>query len=414
MMKNSFTFRLLLLTSAILLVGTLSMNAGNVYTLNSPNGKIKVEIGTDKHLSYLIIHQEDTLLAKSEIGLTLHSGFTLGENPVVVKSKKKTITENIVAPFYRFNRFTASCYELDLKLKGGFGILFRVYNEGVAYRFYTTHASEMTIKNELAEFNFSKDHAVYLPYSTNDQQPLAMAFQNIYDATTLSQAASKLAFLPVTIDYANGIKLTLLEADLENYPGMFVESQGNEHRLQGKFAPYPAKTDFYPWRQQEYVTKAEDFIARTSGPRSYPWRILAITEKDTEMPVNNLVYALASPNRIGDYSWIKTGKVAWDWWNDWNLKGVPFKAGINMDTYKYYIDFAARNDIEYIILDEGWYNPKSGDMLTVIPELDLTELISYGKNKGVDIVLWTVLMCWTANLKLPARNMPKWELKDSK
>ena len=229
MMKNSFTFRLLLLTSAILLVGTLSMNAGNVYTLNSPNGKIKVEIGTDKHLSYLIIHQEDTLLAKSEIGLTLHSGFTLGENPVVVKSKKKTITENIVAPFYRFNRFTASCYELDLKLKGGFGILFRVYNEGVAYRFYTTHASEMTIKNELAEFNFSKDHAVYLPYSTNDQQPLAMAFQNIYDATTLSQAASKLAFLPVTIDYANGIKLTLLEADLENYPGMFVEMLSTHH-----------------------------------------------------------------------------------------------------------------------------------------------------------------------------------------
>ena len=414
MMKNSFTFRLLLLTSAILLVGTLSMNAGNVYTLNSPNGKIKVEIGTDKHLSYLIIHQEDTLLAKSEIGLTLHSGFTLGENPVVVKSKKKTITENIVAPFYRFNRFTASCYELDLKLKGGFGILFRVYNEGVAYRFYTTHASEMTIKNELAEFNFSKDHAVYLPYSTNDQQPLAMAFQNIYDATTLSQAASKLAFLPVTIDYANGIKLTLLEADLENYPGMFVESQGNEHRLQGKFAPYPAKTDFYPWRQQEYVTKAEDFIARTSGPRSYPWRILAITEKDTEMPVNNLVYALASPNRIGDYSWIKTGKVAWDWWNDWNLKGVPFKAGINMDTYKYYIDFAARNDIEYIILDEGWYNPKSGDMLTVIPELDLTELISYGKNKGVDIVLWTVFNVLDSQLEAACEKYAQMGIKGFK
>ena len=414
MMKNSFTFRLLLLTSAILLVGTLSMNAGNVYTLNSPNGKIKVEIGTDKHLSYLIIHQEDTLLAKSEIGLTLHSGFTLGENPVVVKSKKKTITENIVAPFYRFNRFTASCYELDLKLKGGFGILFRVYNEGVAYRFYTTHASEMTIKNELAEFNFSKDHAVYLPYSTNDQQPLAMAFQNIYDATTLSQAASKLAFLPVTIDYANGIKLTLLEADLENYPGMFVESQGNEHRLQGKFAPYPAKTDFYPWRQQEYVTKAEDFIARTSGPRSYPWRILAITEKDTEMPVNNLVYALASPNRIGDYSWIKTGKVAWDWWNDWNLKGVPFNAGINMDTYKYYIDFAARNDIEYIILDEGWYNPKSGDMLTVIPELDLTELISYGKNKGVDIVLWTVFNVLDSQLEAACEKYAQMGIKGFK
>lgn len=122
--------------------------------------------------------------------------------------------------------------------------------------------------------------------------------------------------------------------------------------------PYPTKTDFYPWRRQKYVTETTDFIARSKGARPYPWRVLAVTEKDTDMPVNNLVYALASPNRIGDTSWIKTGKVAWDWWNDWNLKGVPFKAGINMDTYKYYIDFASRNGIEFIVLDEGWYGPQ--------------------------------------------------------
>ena len=131
------------------------------------------------------------------------------------------------------------------------------------------------------------------------------------------------------------VKLTLLESDLEAYPGMFVQSQQGKYGLKGVFAPYPAKTDFYPWRKQEYVTETTDFISRSRGSRSYPWRVLAITEKDTDMPVNNLVYALASPNRIGDTSWIKTGKVAWDWWNDWNLKGVPFKAGINMDTYKY-------------------------------------------------------------------------------
>lgn len=247
MMKNNFTFCLFLLASAIFLVGTLSMTAGNVYRLNSPNRNLKVEINIDKHLSYLIMHQVDTLLTKSNIDFTLHSGITLGENPVVVKREKETITEDIFTPFYRFGRFTTSCNELDLKLKGGFCILFR------AYHFYATQPSEVIVKNELAEFNFNEDHAVYLPYNTNDRQPLAMAFKNIYDATTLSQTASKPTFLPVIIGYGNGVKLMLLEADLESYPDMFVESQGNEHRLKGRFAPYPATTDFYPWRQQEYV-----------------------------------------------------------------------------------------------------------------------------------------------------------------
>ena len=138
------------------------------------------------------------------------------------------------------------------------------------------------------------------------------------------------------------------------------------------------------------VVERADYMAKTKGTRSYPWRIWAVTEKDTDMPVNNLVYALASPNRIGDCSWVKTGKVAWDWWNDWGIYNVDFKAGINMDTYKYYIDFAADNRIEFVVLDEGWYNPGKGGMLTVIPELDLEELVRYGKSKGVDLILWTV------------------------
>ena len=115
-----------------------------------------------------------------------------------------------------------------------------------------------------------------------------------------------------------------------------------------------------------------------------------MTEKDTEMPVNNLVYALAEPAKTTDISWIKPGKVAWDWWNDWNLKGVDFEAGINFDTYKYYIDFAAKNNIEYVVLDEGWYESKKGDIMNPIPEIRLPELIAYAKSKGVDIVLWTV------------------------
>jgi glycoside hydrolase family 97 len=300
-----------------------------------------------------------------------------------------------------------------LKLKGGFGIIFRAYNEGVAYRFYTTQSSDIIIKEEQAEFNFKEDYTAYLPYTTNDKKPMAMAYQNVYDITPLSKAQPKLAFLPVTVD-CGSVKLTLLESDLEAYPGVFVQSQQGKYGLKGVFAPYPAKTDFYPWRKQEYVTETTDFISRSRGSRSYPWRVLAITEKDTDMPVNNLVYALASPNRIGDTSWIKTGKVAWDWWNDWNLKGVPFKAGINMDTYKYYIDFASRNGLEFIVLDEGWYDPKSGDMLTVIPELDLTELIAYGKSKGVEIVLWTVFNVLDSQLEAACKKYADMGIKGFK
>lgn len=388
-MKNNKKLCLAIL-SLLLLIGNASLAAKEKkYVLSSPDGTLKVEISAGNELAYQVMHGNDTILSHSNIALVLEDGTIVGKTPRITGERRKKIKDNVESPFYRFKEFVACCNELDLKLKGGFGIIFRAYNEGVAYRFYTTQSSDIIIKEEQAEFNFKEDYTAYLPYTTNDKNPMAMAFQNVYDVTSLSKAQPKLAFLPVTVD-CGSVKLTLLESDLEAYPGMFVQTQQGKYGLKGAFAPYPAKTDFYPWRKQEYVTETTDFIARSSGARSYPWRVLAVTECDADMPVNNLVYALASPNRIGDTSWIKTGKVAWDWWNDWNLKGVPFKAGINMDTYKYYIDFASRNGLEFIVLDEGWYNPKSGDMLTVIPELNLEELVAYGKQKGVDIMLWTV------------------------
>lgn len=400
--------------SLLLLIGNVSLAAKEKkYVLSSPDGTLKVEISTGNELAYQVMHGNDTILSHSNIALVLEDGTIVGKTPRITGERRKKIKDNIESPFYRFKEFVATGNELDLKLKGGFGIIFRAYNEGVAYRFYTTQSSDIIIKDEQAEFNFNKDYMAYLPYTTNDKKPMAMAFQNVYDITPLSKAQPKLAFLPVTVD-CGSVKLTLLESDLEAYPGMFVQSQQGKYGLKGVFAPYPAKTDFYPWRKQEYVTETTDFISRSCGSRSYPWRVLAITEKDTDMPVNNLVYALASPNRIGDTSWIKTGKVAWDWWNDWNLKGVPFKAGINMDTYKYYIDFASRNGLEFIVLDEGWYAPKSGDMLTVIPELDLPELIAYGKSKGVEIVLWTVFNVLDSQLEAACKKYADMGIKGFK
>lgn len=371
--------------------------------LFSPNGKLEVHVYTyHDTLCYSILYNGTSMLMEeNKIALVLADGSTLGKMPSVKSKEKRTIKEDIESPLYRFSSFSSLCNELKINFKGNYGVFFRAYNEGIAYRFYTCFKKDIKISNEVAEFNFDKDYIAYLPYSTNEKQPFAMAFQNTYDITPLSKAQHLPAFLPVTIDYGDELKVTLLESDLEAYPGMFVLA-GNKS-LKGVFAPLPSKTNFYPWRKQEYVTEYKDIIAECNGKRSFPWRIIAVTHKDTEMPVNNLVYALASPNRIEDTSWIKSGQVAWDWWNDWGLKYVSFKAGINTDTYKYYIDFAARNGIKYIIIDEGWYDSKNGDMLTTVPSIDLPILINYAKDRGVDVILWTVFNVLDSQLDLACK-----------
>ena len=362
---------------------------GNNYRVTSPDGRISMDICTERNLHYRLSLDDEEIVAESAIGLTLTDGRVVGMNPKVTSARTNHVTQIVSAPFYRQCSFDYQANELTLRFKDGFGATFHVSNEGAAYRFFTTSDKEHVIAGETAEINFGTDRTAWLPYSTNTENQMAMAFQNTYDRCLLSQAKDILAFLPVTVD-CGAAKVTVMESDLEAYPGMFIEVDKDSHILRGRFSRYPKTTDFYPWRVQEYVTETEDFIARTSGKRNYPWRILAVSTDDRQMPVNNMVYALASPGRIEDTSWIKGGHVAWEWWNDWGLSGVDFKAGINMDTYRHYIDFASANGIEFVVLDEGWYDPKSGDMLTVIPDLDLEELVRYGKSRNVGLILWTV------------------------
>ena len=266
----------------------------------------------------------------------------------------------------------------------------RVFDEGVAYRFTTKEKGETIVRNEVAEFRFPAGAKAWLAYSTNKEKPFAMAFQNTYSVTALSDTVGtdRLAFLPATVDVGSGTKVTILESDLRSYPGMFLRP--GRSTLTAVFPPYPKRMDYYRWRGMSYVAEAEDYIAKSSGARTYPWRIVAITDDDRQMPVCPLVSRLAEPSRIADTSWIRPGKVAWDWWNDWNLRGVDFLAGINTATYRYYIDFAARYGLPYIILDEGWYDSSRGDLMHPIAAIDLEQLIDYGCQKGVGIVLWTV------------------------
>ena len=357
---------------------------GKTFNLQSPNKRLQVAVVSGETLSWSILHDGREVMRPSQIDIdNAYQGKASG-------SKVKYYKSSFATPFYRQSTLTVEYNEMEMVLGKGWKVVFRAFDEGIAYRFECKGKVPVTISDEKAEFRFNGNGMSWLSFSTNDKKPEAMAFQNIYDNKPLKDAQHKLAFLPATV--ANGgVKLTILESDLRAYPGMFLKRNADGTCLEAWFARYPKTFDKYPWRQQRYVTSTEDYIARTSGKLfQTPWRIVAVTEKDTDMPVNNLVYALAEPAKTTDTSWINPGKVACDRWNDWNLKGVDFEAGINFDTYKYYIDFASKNNIEYVVLDEGWYESKKGDIMNPIPEIRLPELIAYAKGKGVDIVLWTV------------------------
>ena len=387
------TKRLLFVATLLYIVATASAES---YLVKSPDGKIAATLNTDNCLSLSFQYNGSILMKESSIGVTLRDGMDIGKNPKVKSHKLATRQETIDAPFYRQQSFSTAYQELNLALKNGFGIILRAYDEGVAYRFYTQRGGKTIIQNETANYNFGKEKKAWLPYTTNDEKPYAMAFQNIYDETAIDTAEQKPVFLPATVDCGKA-KVTILESDLVSYPGMWLQADGD--CLKAQFAKYPQEMAYYPWRGMSYVKTTADYIATSTGKRTYPWRVFAITEKDTDMPTNNLVYALARPNKIGDTSWIKPGKVAWDWWNDWNLKGVNFKAGINYDTYLYYIDFAAKHGLEYIVLDEGWYNSKEATILKPIDEILLPKLIEYANKKGVGIVLWAVFNVMDENLE---------------
>jgi alpha-glucosidase len=214
-----------------------------------------------------------------------------------------------------------------------------------------------------------------------------------------------LAFLPLLVDEGDNNKVVILEADLEDYPGMYLNMNQTNKGFMGVYAPYPLETKMGGYENMNVIpTKRADYIAKTSGTRNFPWRAVVISQSDKELLNNDMVQKLASPSRIEDVSWIKTGQVAWDWWSDWNISHVDFKAGYNNATYKYYIDFAATNKLPYIVMDWGWSSHT--DILTVIaPDINLQEIVDYGKKKGVDVILWA---SWYAVTQQMEQAFPKY------
>ncbi len=380
----------LLLTLLLFSAGT-GISAAKTYDLKSPDGKIavRVDVGADA-VTYSISRDGKELIAPSPLSLTLADGRVLGRKASVRKASAKSVDEIIEAPFYKRSAVEDRYNSLTLTFKGDYGIDFRAYDDGAAYRFRTSMKDEITVTDELVDIRFPEDFTTLVPYARDGKKEPGLAryyfnsFENTYSTQPVSKVADdRLAFLPILAD-AGTAKIVITEADLEDYPGMYLYNPTGGKALRGNFAPYPAKEVQGGHNElQLLVTEREDFIARTSGTRTFPWRVFAIAGRDIQLADNDMVYRLAAPSRVEDVSWIKPGKVAWDWWNTWNLYGVDFKSGINNETYKYYIDFAADHGIEYVILDEGWAVNKKADLFQVVPEIDLPELVGYHKPAGI-------------------------------
>ena len=398
--------------SGILLIAFLASTtliAQSSYDLKSPDNRIEVRIRTSGQLRYDVLLRGNVLLENSTLSLDVEHK-KLGVQPKVTGAKQRS-NDQMVEPVVRqkFAKIRDHYNELRLTLDGGYAVTFRAYDEGVAYRFETTLPDkQVKIYGEEGNFNFPSNFIVYYPqedtfYSHNERKYLPQHLSEVLPAF--------IATLPAVIDVGRGAKLAIAESDLSDYPGLWLEGAAPQFGLKATFPPYPLKEQQTSDRDYK-VTEAADYIAVTSGTRTFPWRVLGIADRDGDLITNQLVYLLEGPSKLQDTSWIKPGKVAWDWWNDWNIDGVDFHAGINTKTYEYYVDFAAKYGIPYIILDDGWY--KLGNLLEVTPELNMDELVAYAKQKNVGLILWTSWKTLDDQLVPALNQFEKWGIKGIK
>jgi alpha-glucosidase len=392
----------------IVVVGLALHNlyAQKVYTLQSPDARIQVSVSIDKTVTYAVTHDGELLLAPSALSMALADGQTWGVAPKLTKLDKRSVNTAVPAVIYKKQEVPDVYNEYTFKFKGNYQIVFRAYNDGVAYRFVSTADKPFKVVKEQVEYNFPADHKAYIPYvrdePANDPgEQFFNSFENVYSYISLSEwDRRRYAFTPVLVEAAHGKKIGIVEADLMNYPGMYLHNETGAPALKGVFAPCPKDVEQGGHNRLEGIVKSrEDFLAKYDKGTTFPWRALIITAQDKELADNDMVYRLATPTVDMDFSWIKPGKVAWDWWNDWNIYGVDFEAGINNATYKYYIDFAAKYGIEYVILDEGWAVNLQADLFQVVPEIDLKELVDYGNSKGVGLILWAGYYAFDRNME---------------
>lgn len=378
------------------------------YKIASPKGQISVTVSVDTQIKWSAAVDNQAIFVNNALSLDLGTT-VLGVNPKVVSAKTTAVNEVVQTVVAVKSKTISNAYnQLSLVFKPNYVVNFRVFDNGIAYRFETSLKEEITVKNEEVSLNFAGDYGVLFP----EEETLYSHYERIYVDTRLSAlAAGKFCSLPTLVKADNNIKIGITEADLFDYPCLFMEATGKA-AFKSKYPHVILKSDPKGDREIKNIQEA-DYIAKTSGTRTFPWRVFMISKEDARLVENQMVFLLSRDCKLTETNWIKPGLVAWDWWNENNIYGVDFKAGLDTKTYKYYIDFASKNKIPYIILDEGW-TKSTTNIKEANPDLNLQELIAYGKSKNVDIILWCLWNALDSDMNAILDLYAKWGAKGIK
>ncbi|MFA7358654.1 MAG: glycoside hydrolase family 97 protein [Bacteroidales bacterium] len=395
---------------SIVMLGLTTLSAKE-YKLQSPDGNLQVLVNVDKEISWSAQLKGKPVVEKAVVAMEL-SDRVLGVNARLTKQSVKEIQQEIqVAVPHKDALIEDHCNELSFKFREKFSLSFRAYNDGLAYRFSETSRKPYEVLNEKMDLFFPAGAACYfseehITYSHNESWYPYIQLSDI--------AAERFCSMPLLIDLPGQAKVLVTETALHHYPGMFLKSNG-KNGFVSKFPPYVLETQ--PPRRgadrNEIISKEAAYIAKVAAGRDFPWRVFVISDKDAGLVESNLTYQLAEPCVLENTDWIKPGKVAWDWYNANNIFGVDFKSGLNTETYKYYIDFASDNKIEYVILDEGW-TKSTTEIQACNPNIDVKELIEYGQQKKVGIILWVLWKPLNANMKEILETYSSWGAKGIK
>ncbi|MGN0195529.1 MAG: glycoside hydrolase family 97 protein [Candidatus Cryptobacteroides sp.] len=379
------------------------------YTVSSPDSRILVTVSTGEKTTWSVSFDGKTILDPSPLSMTFSSGRVIGDG-MKVTSVVRDSRDAVLAPVVRQKcaSLRDNYNEMTLRAKD-YSIVFRVYDDGAAYRFRTDFRTpEVTVLGEEVDFCFPED----LDILFSEERSMLSAQQPLFYPKKLSEIQSgRFCSTPLLVKAGDNVRVLVSESDLESYPGMFLEKQGR-FEMKGKFAGISLE-EYTTEDRQIFPTKRAPYIAVTSGKRNYPWRAMVISPDDAGLLESQLIYKLApDPEVKDDFSWVKPGKIAWDWWNALALYGVDFKAGINTETYKYYVDFAAANNIEYVVIDDGW--SEAWDVTATIPEIDMPGLISYAGSKNVGIILWVSWAPFEKQMDEAFELYSKWGVKGLK
>lgn len=380
-----------------------------VYQLYSPDSLLRLEIKTNTVLSYSLFAENRLLLHSSSVDMRLVDGKKLSDKLAVSKRRYSIVDEEVRVPVpYRKKKVADRYNQLELIFREPFSVQFRLYNEGMAYRIGTRFKDSVIIQSENASFEFEDNAAIWFARMEKRQHVdrFHNSFEAIYQKQVLSAIAdTMLTYSPVTVSLRDGYHLAFSDAGLYDYPGMFL--QKNSTGLQGVFAPYPSKEQLMEGEFPQYiVTERADYIARTNGTRMFPWRAVLVAKNDIDLPANDLLYILGDKSQINDPSWIKYGKGTDEWITGINLFNIPFKAGINTATYKYYIDFAKRFGFDQVMLDAGWSDVK--DLFKINPDINMEELVAYANKNNIRLMLWTLCSTLDKQLDSALQQFKEW------